>query len=156
MNAHLSPMRVVVLVATQPVLEGGVVGNVDHEDGKGIFVAALDELLHARLFVSRATFSSLSSLVCRRSTAGWSSSSKRMVLPYGSEPNGQETQAQLKPVTCGSYTGSATGSDHSLGAPVICKVLSNVHDHVGQIKEPGVLMKLSQDCLVMHHVDSGV
>eukprot|EP00965_Chrysotila_dentata_P087884 2901994-Pleurochrysis_carterae.AAC.4 len=36
------------------------------------------------------------------------------------------------------HTGSATGSDHSLDAPVVYKVSSNVHDHVGQIKGPGV------------------
>eukprot|EP00965_Chrysotila_dentata_P220920 6192078-Pleurochrysis_carterae.AAC.1 len=33
-----------------------------------------------------------------------------------------------------AHTGSATGLDHSLHAPVVCKVLSNVHGHVGQIK----------------------
>eukprot|EP00965_Chrysotila_dentata_P255407 6212213-Pleurochrysis_carterae.AAC.1 len=33
-----------------------------------------------------------------------------------------------------AHTGSATGSDHSLDAPVVCKVLSNVHDRVGQIE----------------------
>eukprot|EP00965_Chrysotila_dentata_P124878 4128483-Pleurochrysis_carterae.AAC.9 len=33
-----------------------------------------------------------------------------------------------------AHTGSATGSDHSLDAPVVCNFSSNVHDHVGQIK----------------------
>eukprot|EP00965_Chrysotila_dentata_P091773 3029893-Pleurochrysis_carterae.AAC.1 len=37
-----------------------------------------------------------------------------------------------------AHTGSATGSDHSLGAPSACKILKNVHDHVGQIKGPAV------------------
>eukprot|EP00965_Chrysotila_dentata_P260943 6214091-Pleurochrysis_carterae.AAC.1 len=42
-------MRVVVVVATQPVLEGGV-GDLSHQDGNGVFVASdLDELLHASL-----------------------------------------------------------------------------------------------------------
>eukprot|EP00965_Chrysotila_dentata_P064461 2136726-Pleurochrysis_carterae.AAC.2 len=35
LHVHPSPMRVVVVAATQPVLEGRV-GNVDHEDGKGV------------------------------------------------------------------------------------------------------------------------
>eukprot|EP00965_Chrysotila_dentata_P123878 4094385-Pleurochrysis_carterae.AAC.1 len=35
-------------------------------------------------------------------------------------------------------TGSATGSDHSIYAAVVCKISSNVHDHVRQIKGPGV------------------
>eukprot|EP00965_Chrysotila_dentata_P236256 6201216-Pleurochrysis_carterae.AAC.3 len=51
LNVHPSPMHVIVVVATQPVLEGGV-SNADHEDGKGILVASLDELLYARLLVS--------------------------------------------------------------------------------------------------------
>eukprot|EP00965_Chrysotila_dentata_P167039 5515693-Pleurochrysis_carterae.AAC.1 len=55
LDVHPSPMRVVVLVAMQPVLEGGV-GNVDHEYGKGVFVAGLNELLHARLLVSSGNF----------------------------------------------------------------------------------------------------
>eukprot|EP00965_Chrysotila_dentata_P261076 6214130-Pleurochrysis_carterae.AAC.1 len=33
-----------------------------------------------------------------------------------------------------AHIGSATGSDHSLDAPVVCKVSSNGHDHVDQIK----------------------
>eukprot|EP00965_Chrysotila_dentata_P147556 4871454-Pleurochrysis_carterae.AAC.3 len=37
-----------------------------------------------------------------------------------------------------AHTGSATGSDYSLDAPVVCKFSSNVHNHVGQIKGPGV------------------
>eukprot|EP00965_Chrysotila_dentata_P214969 6188485-Pleurochrysis_carterae.AAC.2 len=37
-----------------------------------------------------------------------------------------------------AHTGSATGSNHSLYGPVVCKVLSSMHDHVGQIKSPGV------------------
>eukprot|EP00965_Chrysotila_dentata_P122101 4036948-Pleurochrysis_carterae.AAC.1 len=37
-----------------------------------------------------------------------------------------------------AHTGSATGSDHSLDAPAVCKVLSNFRDHVSQIKGPGV------------------
>eukprot|EP00965_Chrysotila_dentata_P173344 5722177-Pleurochrysis_carterae.AAC.2 len=37
-----------------------------------------------------------------------------------------------------AHTGSATGSDHSLDAPVVCKVALNVHDYVGQIKGPAV------------------
>eukprot|EP00965_Chrysotila_dentata_P150998 4989594-Pleurochrysis_carterae.AAC.1 len=77
LDVHPSPMRVVV-VATQPVLEGGV-GNVNHEDGKGVLVAGLNKLLLARLLSAAATFSSLSSLACWRCTAGWSLSSKRMV-----------------------------------------------------------------------------
>eukprot|EP00965_Chrysotila_dentata_P259621 6213617-Pleurochrysis_carterae.AAC.1 len=38
-----------------------------------------------------------------------------------------------------AHTGSASGSDHSLDAPapVVWKVSSNVHDHVGRIKGPG-------------------
>eukprot|EP00965_Chrysotila_dentata_P158560 5237223-Pleurochrysis_carterae.AAC.3 len=52
LEVHPSPMRVVVLVATQPVLESDV-DNVDHEDGKGVLVAGLNELFHgARLLVS--------------------------------------------------------------------------------------------------------
>eukprot|EP00965_Chrysotila_dentata_P136941 4529612-Pleurochrysis_carterae.AAC.1 len=35
-------------------------------------------------------------------------------------------------------TGSATGSDHSLDALVVFEVSSNVHDHVGWIKDLGV------------------
>eukprot|EP00965_Chrysotila_dentata_P251019 6209785-Pleurochrysis_carterae.AAC.1 len=47
-----------------------------------------------------------------------------------------------------AHTGFATGgSDHSLDAPVVCKFSSNVHDHVGQIKDPGVQNQVSQDCL---------
>eukprot|EP00965_Chrysotila_dentata_P048241 1600219-Pleurochrysis_carterae.AAC.1 len=42
-------------------------------------------------------------------------------------------------------TGSSTGSDHSLDVPVVCRVSSNVHDHVGQTKSPGSKIKLSQD-----------
>eukprot|EP00965_Chrysotila_dentata_P195424 6176980-Pleurochrysis_carterae.AAC.6 len=37
-----------------------------------------------------------------------------------------------------AYNGSATGSDHSLDAPIMCKAFSNAHDHVGQINDPGV------------------
>eukprot|EP00965_Chrysotila_dentata_P133405 4411061-Pleurochrysis_carterae.AAC.2 len=37
-----------------------------------------------------------------------------------------------------AHTGSATGSNHSLVAPVVFKVSSNVHVRVGQIKGPGV------------------
>eukprot|EP00965_Chrysotila_dentata_P127442 4214398-Pleurochrysis_carterae.AAC.1 len=39
-----------------------------------------------------------------------------------------------------AYTWSATGSEHSLDAPVACKVSSdgNAHDRVGQIEAPGV------------------
>eukprot|EP00965_Chrysotila_dentata_P147901 4882524-Pleurochrysis_carterae.AAC.1 len=37
-----------------------------------------------------------------------------------------------------AHTGSATGSDHCLHAPVVCKVPSNVYNHAGQIKGPGV------------------
>eukprot|EP00965_Chrysotila_dentata_P201617 6180664-Pleurochrysis_carterae.AAC.3 len=44
--------RVVVVVATQPVLEGGI-GNVDHDGGKSVLVAGLNALLHARFLVSR-------------------------------------------------------------------------------------------------------
>eukprot|EP00965_Chrysotila_dentata_P179557 5928854-Pleurochrysis_carterae.AAC.5 len=33
-----------------------------------------------------------------------------------------------------AHTGSATGFNHSLDAPVVCTVSSNVHDNVGQIK----------------------
>eukprot|EP00965_Chrysotila_dentata_P113838 3763313-Pleurochrysis_carterae.AAC.1 len=40
-----------------------------------------------------------------------------------------------------AHTGSGTGSDHSLDAPVVCKVSSSVHDHVGQIKGPAVRNK---------------
>eukprot|EP00965_Chrysotila_dentata_P119715 3957746-Pleurochrysis_carterae.AAC.2 len=35
-------------------------------------------------------------------------------------------------------TGSATCSNHSLDAPVVCKVALNVHNHVGQITDLGV------------------
>eukprot|EP00965_Chrysotila_dentata_P051326 1702028-Pleurochrysis_carterae.AAC.1 len=52
-DVHPSPMRVVIIVATQPVFEGGI-GNVDHEDVKGVLVAGLNELLHARLLVNRS------------------------------------------------------------------------------------------------------
>eukprot|EP00965_Chrysotila_dentata_P082669 2727783-Pleurochrysis_carterae.AAC.11 len=50
---HICPsaVRVVVVVAATPVLEGGV-GDVDHEDGKGVLVASLNELLHARIHLS--------------------------------------------------------------------------------------------------------
>eukprot|EP00965_Chrysotila_dentata_P216981 6189702-Pleurochrysis_carterae.AAC.2 len=41
-----------------------------------------------------------------------------------------------------AHTGFAIGSDHSLDAPVMCKVLFNMHDHVGQIKGPEVRNQL--------------
>eukprot|EP00965_Chrysotila_dentata_P074725 2469035-Pleurochrysis_carterae.AAC.1 len=37
-----------------------------------------------------------------------------------------------------AHTGSVIGSDHSLDAPVVCIVFSNVQDHVSQIKGPGL------------------
>eukprot|EP00965_Chrysotila_dentata_P226350 6195350-Pleurochrysis_carterae.AAC.3 len=37
-----------------------------------------------------------------------------------------------------AHTGSTTGSNHNLDAPVVCKVSSNAYDHAGQIKGPGV------------------
>eukprot|EP00965_Chrysotila_dentata_P252742 6210848-Pleurochrysis_carterae.AAC.1 len=73
------------------------------------------------------------------------SSCRQMVRPYGRYPNGQETQSLL------AHTGSATGSDNSLDAPVMYKVSSNVHDYVGQIKGPGVrnqvVPRLSRGCI---------
>eukprot|EP00965_Chrysotila_dentata_P125484 4148845-Pleurochrysis_carterae.AAC.1 len=44
--------------------------------------------------------------------------------------------------------GSATGSGHSLDEPVVCEVLSNVHDHVSQTKGPGP--SEIKNCLGMH------
>eukprot|EP00965_Chrysotila_dentata_P214047 6187993-Pleurochrysis_carterae.AAC.1 len=37
-----------------------------------------------------------------------------------------------------AHTGSASGADHSIDAPVVCQVSSTVYDHVTQIKGPGV------------------
>eukprot|EP00965_Chrysotila_dentata_P220832 6192015-Pleurochrysis_carterae.AAC.1 len=37
-----------------------------------------------------------------------------------------------------AQAGSAADSDHNLDAPIVHKVSSNVHDHVGHIKRPGV------------------
>eukprot|EP00965_Chrysotila_dentata_P025609 850928-Pleurochrysis_carterae.AAC.1 len=48
--------------------------------------------------------------------------------PYGDSPH----QSLV------AHTGSATGSDRSLHASVVCKVAPNVQGHVGQIKGPGV------------------
>eukprot|EP00965_Chrysotila_dentata_P258710 6213320-Pleurochrysis_carterae.AAC.2 len=42
--------------------------------------------------------------------------------------------AQPKSLTCGSCQVCYTDSDHNLDAPIMCKLLSNVHDHIGQIK----------------------
>eukprot|EP00965_Chrysotila_dentata_P223537 6193631-Pleurochrysis_carterae.AAC.7 len=83
------------------------------------------------------------------------------VFTYGRCPNCQETQVQdtqhvlenhtktMSQQACkyrhhpnqslAAHTGSATGSDHSLDAPVVCNVSSILHDCVGQIiKGPGV------------------
>eukprot|EP00965_Chrysotila_dentata_P012061 395657-Pleurochrysis_carterae.AAC.15 len=81
---------------------------------------------------------------------------------YGSYPNGQETpvqgdtqqvfedQSKTISQTClyrhrpnighlwdVAHTGSATGSDDSLDAPVVCKISSIGHDHIGEIKGEG-------------------
>eukprot|EP00965_Chrysotila_dentata_P170167 5617200-Pleurochrysis_carterae.AAC.1 len=53
LDVRPNAMRVVVIVAAQPVLERGV-GDVDHENGKGVLVAGLDGLLHACLLISRS------------------------------------------------------------------------------------------------------
>eukprot|EP00965_Chrysotila_dentata_P042362 1405301-Pleurochrysis_carterae.AAC.1 len=37
-----------------------------------------------------------------------------------------------------AHSGSATGSNHSLDAPVVCEISSTVHGHLGQIMGPGV------------------
>eukprot|EP00965_Chrysotila_dentata_P238968 6202825-Pleurochrysis_carterae.AAC.1 len=55
-----------------------------------------------------------------------------------------------------AHTGSATGSDHRLDVPGVCKVSSNVRDEVGKITGPGVRNEVFQDCLRMHMVHSGV
>eukprot|EP00965_Chrysotila_dentata_P109060 3602968-Pleurochrysis_carterae.AAC.1 len=44
-------VRVIFVVAAKPVLESGV-NDVDHEDGKGVLVAGLIELLHALVHLS--------------------------------------------------------------------------------------------------------
>eukprot|EP00965_Chrysotila_dentata_P195844 6177218-Pleurochrysis_carterae.AAC.3 len=48
------------------------------------------------------------------------------------------TKSKLNQSLIVAHIGSATGSDHSLDAPVVCKVALNVHAHVGQMKGPGV------------------
>eukprot|EP00965_Chrysotila_dentata_P256219 6212477-Pleurochrysis_carterae.AAC.1 len=238
LDAHPSPMCVVFVVATQPVLEGGV-GNVGYEDGKDVLVASLDELLHARLLVSSGrllvvevlgmltSYSRMElvvevdsvqrllvevqkvlevtleleelgpALVCeilgdsilgvvghddvdvsviaaRQSCCGQSSGCQMPVallllgslvlevlwivevLPYGRYPNGQEAQEQGTAKSSVAHTGSATGSNHSLDEQVACRFSSNVHDHIGQIKGPGVRNEVVPGLLCMHQVHLGV
>eukprot|EP00965_Chrysotila_dentata_P192289 6175089-Pleurochrysis_carterae.AAC.2 len=80
-------------------------------------------------------------------------------INYGRYPNGQETQTcqfrHSPNQSLVAHTKSATGSDHSLDAPVVCKVSLNVYHHVSQIKGPGSEMKLSHDWLRIHWVHSG-
>eukprot|EP00965_Chrysotila_dentata_P088464 2921167-Pleurochrysis_carterae.AAC.1 len=47
-----SAVRVVVVVAAEPVLEGDDVGDVDHEEGKDVLVVGFNELLHACIHLS--------------------------------------------------------------------------------------------------------
>eukprot|EP00965_Chrysotila_dentata_P256947 6212727-Pleurochrysis_carterae.AAC.1 len=49
-----------------------------------------------------------------------------------------------------AHTGSATGSDHSLDALVVCKVSSNVMTMLVRSRVRGSEMKLFQDSLGMH------
>eukprot|EP00965_Chrysotila_dentata_P151984 5022313-Pleurochrysis_carterae.AAC.2 len=51
LDVHPSAVRVVVVFAADLVLEGGV-GDVDYEDGDGVLVAGLNELLRATIHLS--------------------------------------------------------------------------------------------------------